>query len=99
MINRFWTDDDGYDSIWFDKDAREEFKVDWQRRLPSGVTISSAAVKGDGINVESSVVDPTSVRFTISGTVNGKFSKVVTLATYSDTQVKSHTVRVYPREM
>ena len=96
MLNRYFTDANGYDAIWKDKDDVEIFAIDFSDRLPSGVTISSATVTGDGITIDSSSTTTTKVTFTLSGDP-GTVADVLVFATYSDGQKKSHTVKVYAR--
>lgn len=97
---RFFKDEDGYDSIWFDEDDQEDFTLDFSRYLASGETISSATVTTeDNITISNVSNTTTTVTFWLSGDPNSMSEVVVQITTdNTPARKRSRTIRVYERE-
>lgn len=89
---RFFKDWQGFDAIYLDKDAVEQHSVDFSRLLGSD-TISTAAVTGNGVTIDSSSNTTTTVTFTLSGASDGAEVKIhVTTAAGIEWD---ETIRIY----
>lgn len=94
---RFFTDEDGYDAVFLDPDDTEDFAIDISRKLPSGVTVSSATFTADGVTVEDEGVSGFVASFFLTGLTSDP-AEVTVQFVLSNGGLKSHTIRVYKRE-
>lgn len=79
---RFYTDLEGFDAMWMDKQSIETIDIDWSKKLGSD-TISTSTFTGDGVTVDTSSNTATTASATISspaGKDNTLLNHIVTAA-------------------
>ena len=93
---RFFTDLNGFDAMWMDRNAVESLDIDWSRKLGSD-TIATSAFTGDGVVVDSSSNTTTIATATISS-VQGEDNLLVNRITTAGGLIFDKTIKVNERE-
>lgn len=99
MKKRFFTDPEGYDSVFLDPDDKEDFGLDCTRWVPSGAVLSSATVESEdgGVTISGTLVSGNVVSFFLSA-LTANPAEVTIQFTFSNGVKRSHTIRAYERE-